>query len=106
MRHLLLGLTAAAVVVLPTAAASADYGTSSCGAVNGGFENTIRAVGVSCTKARSVARKWHTKAVDQGQGPGRKYVGSYLCTSHSTDAEHVKVSCAYGARKVRFFAGP
>lgn len=103
MRSALLAALAGAAVLVPVAASSA---TSSCGAINGGFENTIRASNVSCASARKLVRRWHAKAVTQGQGPGTKYVGSYYCPSRATDPEHVKVNCAYGTHKVSFFAGP
>ena len=79
---------------------------NNCGALNGGFENTIRATGVSCPNARAVVHKWHRKAVTQGEGPGTKYVKSFYCVSRATDPEHVRVSCADGTNKIRFYAGP
>ena len=103
MRPALLSLLALSALAIPVAGSSAS---SSCGAVNGGFENTIRATGVTCSTARSVVRKWHHRAVTQGQGPGTKYVGSYYCVSRATDPEHVAVACASGTKHIRFFAGP
>ena len=103
MRPALLTTLALSALAIPVAGSSAS---SSCGAVNGGFENTIRATNVSCSTARAVVRKWHHKAVTLGQGPGTKYVGSYYCRSHGTDPEHVAVACASGTRHIRFFAGP
>jgi hypothetical protein len=103
MRPALLTLTAIALL-LPVAGSAA---ASSCGAVNGGFENTIRATNVSCGAAKKIVRRWHKKAVDEGKGPyGVKYVGTYACTSRTTDPEHVKVNCANGTKKISFFAGP
>ena len=105
-------MRAALLTILTTTAilitAAASPAASSCGAVNGGFENTIKASGVSCTKAKSIVKKWHVKAVDQGQGPGgTKYVGMFTCISHGAgDPEHVVVNCADGTKKIRFFAGP
>ena len=100
MRPIFLATVIAVAAALPAEAAT------SCGAVNGGFENTIRATDISCTPARKLVRRWHRRAVKNGEGPGNKYVGSYYCTSRSTDPEHVKVTCKYGTHKVTFFAGP
>ena len=102
MRPLIVSALVASALALPVAAPAA----SSCGAVNGGFENTIRAKNVSCSAARKLVKRWHNKAVTQSQGPGSKYVGSYWCLSRATDPEHVKVSCANGSHHVSFFAGP
>ena len=103
MRPTIIALLTGAAVLLPGATAPA---ANSCGTLNGGFENTITASGVSCTTAKALVRRWHKKAVTQSQGPGTKYVGSWYCVSHATDPEHVKVNCSYGTRKVRFYAGP
>jgi hypothetical protein len=103
MRTITLSVLAGAALLIPAAAAPA---ATSCGTLNGGFENTITASGVNCSTAKTLIRKWHKRAVDQGQGPGTKYVGSWYCVSHPTDPEHVKVNCAMGKDKVRFFAGP
>ena len=103
MRTSLLSLLAAGLLAAAAAPAS---GATACGALHGGFEHTITATGVSCTTARDLVRRWHRRAVTQGQGPGTKYVGSWYCASRPTDPEHVRVSCARGTRKVRFSAGP
>jgi hypothetical protein len=103
MRTISLAVLTGAVALLAAAPTSA---ATACGNVNGGFENTIRATGVSCSDARAVVRKWHRKAVKQAEGPETKYVGSFYCASRPTDPEHVKVNCASGTKKVRFFAGP
>ncbi|MCW2990882.1 MAG: hypothetical protein JWM73_1476 [Solirubrobacterales bacterium] len=105
MRPLTIAVLAAAALLVPASASSA---ARSCGTVNSGFENTITAVGVDCPSARAVVRAWHFKAVNQGRGPGgSKYVGSYICTSHSAgDPEHVVVNCANHTKKIRFVAGP
>ena len=95
-------LVVAAVLLLP---ASAQAGTP-CADLNGGFETDIFAIGISCPAAHKVVRKWHRKAVDQGQGPGDKYVGDFFCRSFDEDPEHVNVRCADGKRKIRFYAGP
>ena len=103
MRPILLATLVASALLVPASAPAA----SSCGAVNGGFENTIRATNVSCASARKTVRKWHKKAVNQGNGPyGVRYVGSYQCHSRTTDPEHVKVNCAAGNKHISFFAGP
>ncbi len=104
MRPALLTTLAASAILIPVASSGA---AANCGAVNGGFENTIRATNVGCQSARRTVRKWHNKAVNQGQGPyGVKYVGSYVCRARSTNPEHVKVNCANGTKKISFFAGP
>ena len=100
MRPTLLAILAIAPFALPAEAATG------CGAVNHGFEHTIRASNITCTSARKLVRRWHTKAVTNGDGPGSKFVGSYSCRSRSTDPEHVKVTCTYRTHRVTFFAGP
>jgi hypothetical protein len=94
-----------ALVALGLAAPAAQAGTP-CADLNGGFETDIYAVNISCPAALKVVRKWHRKAVNQGQGPGDKYVGSFYCRSFGTDPEHVQVRCSAGKRKIRFYAGP
>lgn len=100
MRPMLLASLAFAAVALPA------EGATSCGAVNGGFENTIKATNITCKPARKLVRRWHRQAVTQGMGAGSQFVGSYSCRSRPTDAEHVKVTCTYGSHRVTFFAGP
>jgi hypothetical protein len=102
MRPLIVATLAALALAVPASAPAA----TSCGAINGGFENTIRATNIACKPARKLVRRWHNKAVTQSQGPGNKTVGSYTCRSRATDPEHVKVTCTYGTHKVTFFAGP
>jgi hypothetical protein len=96
----------AALTALVALAVPAGASAASCGAVNSGFENTIRTTNLSCSKGRSIARRWHDKALAKGPY-GTKYVGSFRCTSQPLDdQEHVKVRCAYNSHKVTFFAGP
>jgi hypothetical protein len=104
MRPLPLAALAGAALLLPTATASAD--TLRCGEVNGGFEYKIRAEGVTCAVARRTAKRWHAKAV--GAPLGRSYIGNFMClaTAREGFGEHVRVRCANGEQKVRFFAGP
>jgi hypothetical protein len=105
MRTILTSLLAGGTLLL--AAGSAQASTNVCADVHGGFETDITAVGVSCPAARTIVRKWHRKAVNQGEGPGgTKYVGSYTCLSFAGDPEHVHVRCADGKKKIRFYAGP
>lgn len=92
-----------AALLLPAGAANAG---TPCADLNGGFETDIYAIGISCPAAHKVVRKWHRKAVDQGQGGGTKYVGDFYCLSFDGDPEHVQVRCADGRRKIRFYAGP
>lgn len=96
-----LAAAAAALASLPAGAPAA-----SCGNLNGGFETRITTVGVNCGTAHAVIRRWHRKAVGNGEGPGSKYVFSFFCVSRATGPEHVRVNCADGARKIRFYAGP
>src|SRR5688500_12468059 len=96
---------AAAVLGLAFLAPSAQAGTP-CADLHGGFETDIYATGIGCPDARAVVRKWHRKAVTQGQGPGDKYVGDFACRSFPEGDQHVNVRCADGKRKIRFFAGP
>ncbi|MFL5845539.1 MAG: hypothetical protein ACJ762_12680 [Solirubrobacteraceae bacterium] len=103
MRTISLAVLSSAVLLLGAGASSA---TTGCGAINGGFENTIRTANVDCATARALVRRWHVKAVKQSQGPGTKYVGDFYCPSHATDPEHVKVNCANGKKKISWFAGP
>ena len=90
------------VFALPLPAQAA----TGCGAVNGGFENTIRATNITCQSARKLVRRWHRQAVTGGRGGVTQYVGSYYCRARETDPEHVKVTCTYGDHRVTFFAGP
>ena len=94
-----------AFAVLAVAAPSAQAGTP-CADLNGGFETDIYATGIGCPDALDVVRKWHRKAVKQGDGPGDKYVGVFFCRSFAEGEQHVNVRCAAGKRKIRFFAGP
>lgn len=104
MRTISIAFLAGAVLAIGAGSTSA---ASSCGTVNGGFENTIKATGVSCTNARALVRRWHKKAVGEARGPyGVRYVGTYACHSYETDPEHVKVYCADHTKKISFFAGP
>jgi hypothetical protein len=105
MRTISLAVLAGAALLL--SAGSAQAATNVCADLHGGFETDITAVGISCPAARAVVRKWHRKAVDQGEGPGgTKYVGSFTCRSFAGDPEHVHVRCANGKKKIRFYAGP
>jgi hypothetical protein len=103
MRPITVSLLAAAALLLSAGSAQA---TNVCADLHGGFETDITAVGISCPNALDVVRKWHRKAVGQGQGPGTKYVGSFYCLSFASDPEHVHVRCSAGKKKIRFFAGP
>lgn len=90
---------------LAAGAVPASAGTP-CADLHGGFETDIYATNLSCPAALKVVRKWHRKAVNQGQGAGDKYVGDFACLSFDEGPEHVSVRCADGRRKIRFYAGP
>jgi hypothetical protein len=99
-------LAASVVAVLLPAGAVAK--TASCGDADSGFEHGISARGVTCTKARAVARQWHAKAAGVQRSPKRTLrFGAFTCAGRNgADVEHYRITCAHGTQTIRFVAGP
>lgn len=97
---LVLVLTVALVIVIPDAHASSAKTCKGVGLANGGATSSIRARGVSCHKARRVARAWLRAGCSTG---GQLcHVDGYDCRSHQNSTGAVLTTCRQRRKRIHF----
>ena len=108
MRRLaFLAALAALALVASTAHAAAE---KRCGDLNSAPDTAqdIRALGVSCTKARSIARSHHRQIAAGERCDLRKSsctLSGYTCRRTFFGNSGTRVTCRYGKRAVKFAYG-
>lgn len=87
-------------MVIPAAHAWSSRTCQGVAGANGGGTSSIRASGVTCHKARKVARAWLAAGCSTGGQPCQ--VDGYDCRSHQNSSAAVLTNCRQRRKRIDF----